>query len=111
MCIKSVITFSLVRIDGESVKAFDSSLDTCEKVLNEIDDELMEKFSYVGSTINEIKKQLDDIQVRICNWLNRSSCHFCFLILFLTGLYSALILSFSHVGSQAFSIPEVNIHT
>ncbi|XP_074626301.1 uncharacterized protein LOC141884418 [Acropora palmata] len=51
------------RIDGESVKAFDSSLDTCEKVLNEIDDELMEKFSYVGSTINEIKKQLDDIQV------------------------------------------------
>ena len=43
--------------------------------------------------------------------LNRSSCHFCFLILHLTGLCSALILSFSHVGSQAFSIPEVNIHT
>mgnify|MGYP002260015776 FL=1 len=51
------------------MKAFDSSLDTCEKVLNEIDGELKEKFSYVGSTINEIKKQLDDIQVRICNFV------------------------------------------
>lgn len=48
------------------MEAFDSSLDACEKVFNEIDGESMEKFSFVGSTINEIKKQLDDIQVRIC---------------------------------------------
>ena len=51
------------------MKAFDFSLDTCEKVLNEIDGELKEKFSFVGSTINEIKKQLDAIQVRICKFV------------------------------------------
>ncbi|XP_068754810.1 putative leucine-rich repeat-containing protein DDB_G0290503 [Montipora capricornis] len=50
------------RIDDEPVKAFDSSLDACEQALDEIDNESMEKFSFVGSTINEIKEQLDDIQ-------------------------------------------------
>ena len=48
------------------MKAFDSSLDACEQALNEIDNESMEKFSFVGSTINEIKEQLDDIQVGKC---------------------------------------------
>ena len=45
------------------MKAFDTSLDTCEKALNELDEESLQKFSSVGSTISEVREQLDDIQV------------------------------------------------
>lgn len=56
-------SFCSVRIHEESVKAFDTSLDTCEKALNELDEESLQKFSSVGSTISEVREQLDNIQV------------------------------------------------
>lgn len=51
------------RVHDESLKAFNSSLDTCEKALTELDEESLQNFSFVGSTINKVKEQLDDIQV------------------------------------------------
>jgi len=51
------------RIQNESVKAFDVSLEICENALNELDEESLHNFSSVGSTISEVKKQLDEIQV------------------------------------------------
>lgn len=59
----SVLRFCFIRVHDESLKAFNSSLDTCEKALTELDEESLQNFSFVGSTINEVKEQLDDIQV------------------------------------------------
>ncbi|KAJ7378472.1 hypothetical protein OS493_023007 [Desmophyllum pertusum] len=50
------------RIQEEPVKAFDSSLLTCWKVLNDLDEESLQKFSAVGSNIKEVREQLDEIQ-------------------------------------------------
>ncbi|KAL9969714.1 hypothetical protein ACROYT_G021966 [Oculina patagonica] len=50
------------RIHDESVKAFDSSLITCWKALNDLDEESLQEFSAVGSNIQEVRGQLDDIQ-------------------------------------------------
>lgn len=54
---------SFFRIHDESVKAFDSSLITCWKALNDLDEESLQEFSAVGSNIQEVRGQLDDIQV------------------------------------------------
>ena len=56
-------SFCSARTHEESVKAFDTSLDTCEKALDKLDEESLHKFSSVGSTISEVREQLDDIQV------------------------------------------------
>lgn len=50
------------RIQEETTKAFDSSLDLCSKALNELDEESLQKFSAAGSNIKEVREQLDEIQ-------------------------------------------------
>lgn len=50
------------RIHDDSVKAFDSSLITCWKALNDLDEKSLQEFSAVGSNIQEVKEQLDEIQ-------------------------------------------------
>lgn len=52
------------RIQQESWTEFNASLETCEKVLDELDEESLLNFSAVGSTVMEVQEQLDDIQVR-----------------------------------------------
>jgi len=51
------------RLHDDSVKAFDSSLITCWKALNDLDEKSLQEFSAVGSNIQEVKDQLDEIQV------------------------------------------------
>lgn len=50
------------RLHDDSVKAFDSSLITCWKALNDLDEESLQEFSAVGANIQEVKEQLDEIQ-------------------------------------------------
>ena len=45
------------------MQAFYVSLGTCEKALHDLDEESLHDFSSVGSTIKEVKEQLDAIQV------------------------------------------------
>ena len=52
------------RIQQESWTEFNASLETCEKALDELDEESLLNFSAVGSTVMEVQEQLDDIQVR-----------------------------------------------
>ena len=56
------------RIQQESSTEFNASLQTCEKALDELDEESLLNFSAVGSTVMEVQEQLDDIQVRRSKW-------------------------------------------
>lgn len=60
---RNCLHFYSGRLHDDSVKAFDSSLITCWKALNDLDEESLQEFSAVGSNIQEVKEQLDEIQV------------------------------------------------
>lgn len=44
-------------------ESFDLSLESCEKCVHDLDKEQLQKFSAVGSTRNELNKQLGEIMV------------------------------------------------
>ena len=58
-----VLHLYFARIHDESVKAFDSSLFTCWKALDDLDEESLHEFSAVGTNVQEVRMQLDGIQV------------------------------------------------
>ena len=44
-------------------ESIDLSLKSCEKCVHDLDEEQLQKFSAVGSTRNELNKQLEEIMV------------------------------------------------
>lgn len=57
---------SVNRLENQrkAYQTFDSTLEACEKTIYDLDSQLPQKFSAIGSSGEEIKKQLDDLKVR-----------------------------------------------
>lgn len=59
----SSFTNNRLKKQKKAFQSFDLSLKSCEKRVHDLDEESLQKFSAVGSTGNELKKQLDDLMV------------------------------------------------